>query len=263
MELFFSEKTILVQGGRREFFVCMANGDFKKAYGQLDLTESEFITEEQFQKINAGCSLGIVRNYQLQENSMRNTINRKNPLSEEVFIQYQAEEGNLEYQVSHICKGYTIYVPKGAKVVLDDITLGRNYVIDSDSDTGDYLDSFEESLSDGVMEVYQIPEIFNGVHNIKVTMDDMENVTEKVQIAETGKEYRLSTMQVKEETVKGLIRAAGENMETIYHAALCGQDFQAIVPIFTGDKEILSKIEEAYHGLVSDLQENSSKPYGI
>lgn len=266
------------------YFVCMANGDFKKAYKKLDLMESEFITVEQFQRANAGHSLGIVGNYQLQKNNMDSMIKQKNPLSEEVTIQYQAEGSSLEYYVtlnrqpgkryylfddwkvdasSQICKEYMVYVPKGAKVILDEIPLSEKYLVDSNHFAKEFLDDYGQSLPNSAFDVYQIPEIFYGVHNITVSMEDMEDVVQKVQITETDKEYQLNTMRMKQEVVEKLIQVAGKNMGTIYHAAICSQDFRDITSIFTSDKGLLPDIEECYQELMSDLQENSSKPYSI
>lgn len=96
-----------------------------------------------------------------------------------------------------------------------------------------------------------------------VSMEDMEDVVQKVQITETDKEYQLNTMCMRQEAVEKLIQVAGKNMETIYHAAICSQDFRDIASIFTSDKECIPDIEGCYQELISDLQENSSKPYSI
>lgn len=270
-----SKKLFSAEHEAENFFVYMQNGDFLKAYEKLDVAESDFICAELFQKVQANADSQVIGNYQIKSNDQMNMLPQANALSKEVTIQFQSEGNSYEYPITlnkqlekkyvlfddwkvdagkFICKEYMIYVPKGAKVVLDDIRLHDPYRI---------TEQMAESQSDSPMDIYQIPEIFCGSHTITVSMKDMESVKQTIKITNIDQEYRLNTMHMKKEAAKGLLQAAGKNMESIYNAALCGQDFQKIASIFTSNQEMLLQIKEDYEYLVSNLQAGDTKPYSI
>lgn len=269
------------------YFVHIANGDWEKAYGQLDVEDSEFINAELFEKAQAQECLGIVSNYQLssQNNKAINELTSElsglvedlglgeylnqeegSSLEQFVKIDYRIKgdtENNTYLAVLNktpagwkigasglIYKDYCVYVPKGAGVELDGISLKDNYKLPE----GEYEDGGE------FMDVYQIPQIFYGTHEIKITMEDMEDVIETFQIDYGSSQYYKESMKVKEEVLDALAQKAGENMQKIYSAAMAGKGFKTVENLFTSSEEARKGIKESYENLLSGLNEGSSQP---
>ena len=110
------------------------------------------------------------------------------------------------------------------------------------------------------MDVYQIPQIFYGTHEIKITMEDMEDVIETFQIDYGSSQYYKESMKVKEEVLDALAQKAGENMQKIYSAAMAGKGFKTVENLFTSSEEARKGIKESYENLLSGLNEGSSQP---
>lgn len=290
-----------------KYFLYFVNGDWEKASLQLELdkewdSDDMFITYEGFAKSQAGNNLGIVEEYQVNEDqqeagkngeqslfgdyqdggnrqekeltgvqSIMESLNRQTgrdlkgdgPFYEEIEIDYR-KQGETEVQsyivplqkvydnwkvsgADLVCRGYHIYVPKGASVSVDEIVLGDDFALQEGDDGYSY----------GEMDVYNIPYIFCGYHDIEVSMEGMEDVSETIQIEYGDSYYQLEKMSVKQETLDELIELGGENMQKIYSAAMEGKNFAAIEELFTADRETKREIQESYEYLLSDIHEGS------
>lgn len=288
-----------------KYFISFVNGDWEKAFLQLNLDEKQarddtFITSEGFGKAQAGNNLGVVEEYQVNENqqgmngdqslfgdyqgsgnqqeeeltgvqSIMRALDRQaeenfkdsGSFYEEIEIDYR-KQGETEVQsyivplqkvndnwkisgANLISENYHIYVPKGASVSVDEIVLGEEFAFQE----GD------EGYSYGEMDVYNIPYIFCGYHDIKVSMEGMEDVSETIQIEAGESYYQLEKMSLKQETLDELIGLGRENMQKIYNAAVEGKNFAAIEELFTVDRETKNGIQESYEYLLSDIHEGS------
>ena len=277
------------------FFVHMANGDWEQGYSELDAEGSEFINAKMFAKTSAqNRTMGIVTNYQIgplydeqglgelsqsiydlagglgleeyleQESgsSLEKTFrvdyrtkeNTEN--SAYLIMMNQTSEGWKVGASNFICSDYRIYVPRGFHVSLDGIELGETYLLQEgeegyDGSDSDYIDS------------YSIPQIFYGNHEIKITMEDMEDVSESIKIGYGDSQYRLENVRLKEKVRDMLIQKAGENMQQIYSTALAGKNFNSIENLFSSNEEARKQAKEDYEYLLADLNEGEYLPTRI
>lgn len=269
------------QNVAERYFVNLANGDWQEAFEQLSfLPEDEFITAENFAKTQAEYNMGIIEEFQVRETQqaadMSGLQNFESYLSqqsgiqgtgmqsleEEVVIDYrkqggmnvesytvslQSADGNWKVAGSNlVCQDYSIYVPKGAIVSVDGISLGNDYAVREG----------EEYYQEGV-DGYMIPFLFYGIHDIKVTMEGMEDVSETVRVDYGDSRYYLEKMFPQKETLDALIDLGRENMQKIYNAAMEGKNFAAIEELFTTEKETREEIRESYEYLLSEIHEGS------
>lgn len=261
------------------YFIHMANGDWEEAYQELDLGEvnSNFINAEMFAKAQKRTSLGIINNYQIISDSGREEYKvgqalggDESVLGKDIRIDYRVkgETENSYYTISlnnvansewkvgtsyMICDDFRIIVPQGASVSVDDIALEKDYLISED-----YY------INENRMDNYSIPYLFAGYHDIKVTMEGMEDVVDTFAAGCDGSiQYTLEYMKMKPESIDVLLQKAGENMQQIYSAAMAGKNFNTIRNLFTEDEEILAQIRESYEYLLSDLHEGNLQPTKI
>ncbi len=265
-----------------QYFVNTANGDWEAAYGQLDVeqlglgSDDKFINAEMFAKSQAQGSLGVVNNYQINETSELEEslyqwgeeygLSGNQPMERAVRIDYRAEgdTSNKTYVVSLdqasgkwkvslsgvVFQDYRIYVPMGASVSLDGVALDEGYR---------FLEEEDGSRGDDYLDVYSIPYLFYGAHEVKVTLEDMEDVEEAIQVGYDSSQYYLEAMQLKADIQEALIKKAGENMRQIYDAAITGKDFGAVKDLFTKDKETQQEIKEAYEYLMSEASQGDTR----
>lgn len=267
------------------FFVHIANGEWEEGYAQLDAEDSEFINAGMYAKLHGKDSLGIVTNYQFhtgyngealdgisqnlyglaEEWGIDEYIGQESgasSLEKAVQIDYrvkgdtenssypmilnQTPEGWKVWASNLICKDYRLYVPAGASVTLDGIALGESYKA---------REGEEGYVEDSSMDAYSISQIFYGSHEIKITMEDMEDVTEVFTINSGSDSYQMESMELKEEIRDSLIQKAGENMNKIYSAALAGKNFKTIEDLFSADGECRKEIKESYDSLMAEFNE--------
>lgn len=272
------------------FFVHMANGDWEEGYSKLDAEDSEFINAKMFASANArNSTLGVVTNYQLDalyngqglDQLSQSVYDLAGSLGLEDYLE-QESSSSLEqaFKVDYRAKGnndsstylimlnqtpegwkvgasnfirrdYCIYVPKGFQVRVDGIVLGESYLIPEGEEGYD---------GDGYRDSYSIPQIFYGVHEIEITMEDMEDVSETIEIGYGDSQYSLDRIQLKEEVRDMLIQKAGENMQQIYNAAMAGKNFSSIENLIFSDKEFRQKAKEEYEELLADMNEGDTLP---
>ena len=248
------------------YFVNMANGDWKEAYDKLDVDESEFINRKMFILTNQNNEMGKVSNFLAQNpsNEIENILNGSSGLGTVVDIEYRTKgsNSNSDYEVvlnkqakkqffffdnwrvstqNLIYKDYCISVPKDAVVVLDGKTLDSKFL---DSDTS------ENEYGEGV-ENYVIPQIFGGTHTIEVSKEDYKEIVDLVEVDYDASYYTVDNLQLKDEVVQQLMQSAGEDMQTIYSAAMTGKDFTTIQDMFATD--CLEEAERDYNLLLSSL----------
>lgn len=267
------------------YFVHMANGEWEEAYQELDLEEvdSDFISTKMFAKAQEQTRLGIINNYQLNPDSSKGELYELNQalggngggtdvesaLGKNIRIDYRVkgdtENSSYIVPLNHVtdktwkvgvsnlvCKDFCINVPKGASVSVDDIALENKYLLtESNTDYGIYCDS------------YSIPCLFLGLHDIKITMEDMADVVDTFEAGYDSLYYTLESMQVKPEILDVLLQKARDNMQQIYSAAMAGKNFNTIKNLFTEDKATLEQIQESYEELLSNFHEKNSQPTKI
>lgn len=269
------------------FFVHIANGDWEEGYALLDAEDSDFINAKMYAELHKQDSLGIVTNYQFNTSYNNEALGEISQnlydLAEELGVDgYMGQESGasslekavqIDYRVKGdtensaypmilnqtpegwkvwtsnlICKDYCVNVPAGASVTLDGIALGEKYKV---------KEGEEGYQEDSSIDSYSIPQIFYGSHEIKITMEDMEDITEQFSINYGDSSYWKESMELKEEIRDSLLQKAGENMQKIYGAALAGKNFKTIEDLFSADAEGRREIKEAYDSLMAELNEGN------
>lgn len=251
----------------KEFFEHLANAEWGDAYEMFNIDESTFINKKAFESAERVKSFENVVNYQVE----KSTGTTANQISREINIKYSTKDsGSNSFRIAvnksknkkfylydewninpdaYICESYMIYVPSGATVSFDGVTLDDKYIYDT--------------YSDNTRDVYSIPKFFEGCHDIKVTKDGMEDVTELVYISESFEEYNLEKMKIKDETAETIENLAYENIRKIYTAAVKNESFLSIEDLFTKDETNLEDIKESYEYLCEGLNEDYYNPYRI
>ena len=253
-----------------EFFEYMANAEWDKAYEMLDIDESTFINKHSYETANRNLSFDNIVNYKID----KDTDVKGEQLSKKINIKYSVKDAgdSMYYNVTlnkdakkklylfddwsinsaqYICKDFKIYVPDGATVVFDGVTIGD-----------DYLYSDFEKMDSGIT-AYLIPKLFSGCHDIKITKEGMEDVSEIITVDVSGSQYELDKMRLNDDTVETIEKQAYENMKNIYSAALNNQDFSSIQELFTKDKDKLDSIKTLYNYLVYNLNSDDFSTYKI
>lgn len=269
------KKAFSIEHTAEAFFVNMANGEWEKAYRQLDADESEFINAGMFAIANRYNAFGIVNHYRI--NIRKNQDDRftgENAISAIAEIDYivKGSTSGISYPVSlnrqadkkyfmfndwrvnadsFIFRDYFIRVPVGSVVTLDGVELGEKYI-----------DSKQSEFEGENLTVYKIPYIFCGVHDITVSMEGMQEVRAIRGIGGEHSEYSLYSMKLQKKTADELIVKAGQDMQQIYSAAISEKDFSNIKDLFTEDSSLQEEIAEDYNS-VSDSLHDDIEPVSL
>ena len=244
-----------------KFFVEVANHNFKEAYKTLDVEENDFINEKNFENASCNMQLSKVNTYEVKANDSEDKLGKN------IRIQYRTKgsSSNRDYYVSVnkksgknllffdkwevspealIVEDYSIAVPTGAEVTVDDIKLGKSYYDKKQSADSDYYD------------YYTIPEMFAGEHQVVVKKDGMQEVR-KVIDTDEDYSYYLDNMVMDDKLLEEAFDTATGDLQKIYEAAIAGKDFSAISGMV--DKDAEEDLEYVYENLVGDFEDSSYK----
>ena len=145
-----------------------------------------------------------------------------------------------------MCQNFSVYVPDGAKVMVDGILL---------DDT--YLKAAEDNYDDELKH-YVIPQLFFGMHTLHVERPDWAEVNEEISVAYNNEDYYLKTMHLTDDALSQLTQLAVNNMKQIYHAALGGEDFLEISEIFTSAEAYQETIAYDYNELAAHMNQSDN-----
>lgn len=253
----FGQKMNSAEKVAEKFFVEVANHNFKEAYKTLDIEESDFINEKNFESASCNTQLSKVNTYEVKEHF------GTEKLGKEIEIEYRTKgsSSNRSYYVSVnkksgknflffdkwevspealIVDDYYIFVPKGAEVTVDDVKLGKDYY--SKKESSDYNDC------------YIIPEMFAGEHQIVVTKEGMQEVRK---IVDTDDDYSfyVDNMSIDEKLLEEAFDTAIVDLQKLYEAAAAGKDIKELSNII--DKDAMDDVEYSYENMVSCLEDSS------
>ncbi len=246
--LFSASKT-----GERYFAAAMSK-DWEGAFALLEVEESEFINAEAYANVNKGKEAPAISVYSVQEQV---DVSR-GFLGKEILITYRAQGDSHDssYAISLnrqkqkklllfddwkvsteglISKEFSVQAPMGAKVTVDGIDLPSSYL----RGTEDGHDS------------YVIPALFSGRHEVKVSMEGMEPVTDSFDSAYDS-EYALHEMRAPKEAMQAALQTAGIAIKEIYSAALHGKKYDAVASLFSSNAA--PDVKEGYQELVEQMQ---------
>ena len=249
------------------YFVNVVNGNWEKVFQELDIEETPFINAERLSDADINRIFENINNYSVAQNTLDRelwneltntdlgtvvTINYRLkgmdydnryeiPLNKQIdkkylfFDDWKVGTGNL------VCQNFSVYVPDGAKVMVDGIPLDDTYLRETEEDERQH---------------YVIPQLFFGMHAIHVERPDWGEVDEEISVTYSNEEYYLRNMQLTEDALSRLSQLAVDDMQQIYRAALGGEAFHKIAAIFTPEESYRESIAYDYNELVSYMNQS-------
>ena len=243
----------------QKYFVSVANDDIKTAFELTDIKKSDLVNEDTFENYLAQqTDYGHAKSYKV-------TSDFQDDIYQIVNIDYESSiSGNTSscyvkmigdskkkmgifdtWKVSMgdiFTNNYKIIVLKGAKVTFDGIELKDSYK------------SNDKDYDMNIYDVYVLPQIFTGQHQIDVTLEGYNPVSKTSETySGDGQNVHVSDMVMTEEYVKSIENTVYQNLKTIYASALTGQSFESL-PI-TFYSENMSDIKNEYEDLKEYLNQ--------
>ena len=243
----------------QKYFVSVANDDIKTAFELTDIKKSDLVNEDTFENYLAQqTDYGHAKSYKV-------TSDFQDDIYQIVNIDYESSiSGNTSscyvkmigdskkkmgifdtWKVSMgdiFTNNYKIIVLKGAKVTFDGIELKDSYK------------SNDKDYDMNIYDVYVLPQIFTGQHQIDVTLEGYNPVSKTSETySGDGQNVYVSDMVMTEEYVKSIENTVYQNLKTIYASALTGQSFESL-PI-TFYSENMSDIKNEYEDLKEYLNQ--------
>lgn len=241
------------------YFLNIMNGKWDAAYDEFDIKESQFISKKYFlqskekQDAVAYNTYKIGRpNYDSEAFSADVTISYRikgdNENSElTVHLNKQKRKNFLFFNswkvdpATHIQKDFFIQVPNNSFVTFD----------------GTILDSKYNSGQDDYYTYYEIPALFQGEYDIKVSQENMDTVEAKVSTYDG--EYYLDQMYLNEEAQSAILASAQEALQAFYTAGLSRQDFSAVADYFSEDPTAREEAQTHYYNFMSKLMNDDGE----
>lgn len=162
-----------------KYFENISSQKYTEAYEYMDIESNEFTTKDIFVKVmenRNGKKEADILNYTIKENLEQNPLMKKytitytqkgssNTSTMNVTLMKQSSKKWLfydDYKIAEnglIAKDYSITIPNGAEIYIDDIKVNENYA----------ENSISMNLNTITEKTYIIPSIFVGTHKIKVS----------------------------------------------------------------------------------------------
>ncbi|MDD6207231.1 MAG: zinc-ribbon domain-containing protein [Clostridiales bacterium] len=210
----------------KEYFVSVMSGDTKKAYGLVEVDETEFVNETFFEKVVDQIGCKNISNYKVKK-----AKTNKDDYSKEIQITYRMKEDTQDYSFSvrldkasdkkfflfdqwkvnvgdYIQKDVSLRVLKDSKVKLEGIELGAKYF---------------DSVDEGENDCYLIPKMFVGSYKADVTHDVYEDVAMSFELTEdddTFYEVYYGTICIKPEIFETVVKQAEADFKSVWEGAV-------------------------------------------
>lgn len=223
-----------------KFFVEVANQNFKEAYKVLDVEENDFINEKAFQNAKCNVELSKVTDYKVRKTRgaddekeveiLYKTKGSSSKRSYDISLNKQDDKNMLffeNWQIvpdAMIVKDFYVSIPNGAEVTVDGVKLGKDYL--------------NKKKSDEDYQVYEIPEMFAGEHQIVVNKEGMAEVRALVDTdIDYGYDLYNYEMQMDEKLLEEAVDVALADFEAIYTAAAQAKEYDAVADMFSVDAD--------------------------
>jgi len=238
----------------KEYFEDVAAANWEDVYGYYDLTESNFINKKMYAKAVKNKDKIEYTNFEVKNNDMESIEDifnadveedsKKNEgMNKTIVIQY-AEKGNTNqiYTVNlvkqqkkkflfydnwkvvpqeMVVKNYTIRTLRDFKVEVDGIKIDKSYIRKDDSSSESDYEEDDEFVT------YEIPTIFGGTHNIKISGEFIETHEDTITCdAYNSTMYRFTEAEVKKDFTKDIEENLDKAISKIYEAALDNKEFK-------------------------------------
>lgn len=256
-----------------DYFGALESQNWNSAYQKLDVGNSEFLTEKNFEAAQKKTAEDEkITNYEVlpakQTDALTTGTSGKNTgsLSKDVTIQYLTKgSSSPKRQVFSLVKQpgkkwflfdswkigtdnlvtpeVTISAPAEVTVSLGDIKLSSKYLVkDKDSDSND---------SGKALVTYSVKEIFSGNYTIKATSPNTEDYTHPVNVDESASEFMVSRgdLKLKQSILDSVAKQPGEIIKALYSSALAGKDFDSVSSYFVTDRNDQDTLRDKYNDI--------------
>lgn len=248
------------------YFESFINGNYEQAYSYLDVTESEFITAENFaraMKEQYGEGEEKVLNYSVTEAKLNGyvpTEGDKNLLKKVYNVNYTKQGDSDTYPMSitllkqnkkkflffddykvavsdYIANSCEFRVPSGTTLYINGVLVSDKYKYENEDEYSYY-------------DCYLIPSMFEGNYDIKVTGSYMKDKELTVYVDDYDNYNYVNYVELNDETVASLEAMAEEYIKAYVTAAMAGKEFTSLSDYFGEDANVYS-IEKNYNNMAS------------
>lgn len=248
-----------------KYFVAEMSCDVNGVYSTLDIeSDDEFLTKKALEKSMSGEKPEKLKNYNVR-------LSDTTGIQSTVDIEYIDKDGDVnvaeitltkdkkkklfffdKWKIasgSRIVSNYYVYAPKGAKINIDGVNLSNKYASQEDGDDN--------------TDVYVIPYIFSGDHDVKMSIGDLSEF-EQVANADVygANSFSFQNFKLDEKTQKKLVNLAYSDMMQIANAAYADSPFSSIEGLYKKDKDIRESAKYDYEYLTERFSRGEDD-YGI
>lgn len=241
----------------KKYFKAYVDGDWSSVYRMTDFPVSGFLTEENYVNLMESAKTDDIINFKVKEKKKKKK--EKSNLLESYTVEYtvkgEANYRSAELQLLRqnektmlffpvwkvssegmVAEDFNIYVPEGAKVVLDHIPLMEDELLSERDQTRGW-------------DHYQVT-IFDGNHEIEVAAPWQE-VQRQTFSTYHEKSYTAEDMRFTDEAMNAIEGTVKTAMEQMYQAAFDGKDYSAVAGLF--DETYKQRNQAVYDELLSDI----------
>ncbi len=234
----------------KEYVDAINTGNYGRAYDLMDLngvSESDFINKEAYILVNQ--QKEVLDNYQSEvvssskdSDSALVTVIVNNQDNYTVSLVKGAGKEFLVFDswkvpYSSICSNYEINVCEGSVVELDGVKLDESYLVHSGN-------------SDGEWDSYNIPYLFIGNHNVKVSFGDFEGDNEALFVSGDNQTYYHDVLELSEESQGELVIRCADDFKILMEALVTGKPFTEIAEKLTSsqynEKNVYDSLQYKY-----------------
>lgn len=264
----FLNKKYSVESVATDYLKAIISNDPNEIYDALNLTNSEFTSKKDFEKVFENT---YKDNKEILNYSLTNIEYEEGSLTAEVEFKVvfkDSQDEDIEIKLIKdkkkkllifdswyvynensyfIVNDYTINVPKGTSVSINDKKVEEKYLNKKDSD--------EEE------DVYVIPQIFAGKSIIKTIIPWGIETEKEVNISTYNDYYNLdiNTDTLSEDMNKKLKEQIKKDINNIYSNIISKKSWNDIKNNYIYDKADLSELEDEYDDAYEEIVENKSK----
>lgn len=247
------------------YMKAISNGNMSALFDCIDIEESEFVSKEQFLKVNKSEDVEKLFSYSIgegvystdkktavfkvkykynasdSENEKTITLTKKDKNKYLLFANWKVQKS--EYG---IVKDFEIRTLKSSKVKINGKKVDKKYLDKSESK--DYLD------------VYVIPFLLVGTNEVTFELPMGSKVTKEIDI-KSYNTYYMPTFDVEDFNKKELtaITTLGKNtINTIYNGIISGKKFEEISKDLNFDEDNKAILAGDYEDLIDDLNDSYS-----
>lgn len=252
-----------------EHFVSLSKGEFDKAYSQLDVKESAWITKENFKKYVEWAKANKIGNYKVLDKTL-----------EDVKVKYKEEkDGKMVYKLVAKASGdnteHTIIVTKNkdnSKIIPDcvsklELELPKGSVVEVDGKT------VEEKSKEKGLSSYVIDALFYGPHKIKISHELLDSYEKDIVLNQNesfDKDAGWTKRVVKPGYEPKVEQAALDYINKVVAAAFAKKDAKDSGLVFNEDPKLIEmhgKFSNYFSGKsgsdIENIKAESGKLYSI